>query len=307
MSVCIIGSVAYDSIASPMGSVERVIGGSGTFASLAASIFSQVYLVSIVGRDFTEWGYFNDQSIDITGIEVRSDMDTFHWRGTYEGDLNQAITLQTDINCLAAFNPMIPDVAKRVGWVLLANCDPDVQLSALDGFGGNSQVVMDSMNYWISSKPDKVKAVMKQSTVVILNDAEIRQLTGCDRLVDAMGEVRKWGVPRVIVKKGEYGAMMLGDGGLFSIPSWPVPRVVDPTGAGDTFAGTLVGYMAMKGEITEAGFRQGVVLGSVAASKTIQSFSVNELVGLTAQQLQQEAGLFCNMIDVEAIGVVTER
>lgn len=286
MALTVIGSVAYDSISSQYGSVTRVLGGSGTYASVAASLFSPVHLISVVGRDFNEWDVFSARNIDVSGIDVQVDMDTFHWKGAYESDLNQAITIQTDINCLVAFQPVLPDQCKANACVLLANCDPDVQWAALQQCVTPRLVVVDSMNYWIDSKPDAVKRIMGTAGVAILNDAEIKQLTGCATLFEGMQRLQSWGAQRVMVKKGEHGAMMLGPDGLFALPALPVDRVVDPTGAGDTFAGALAGYLATHLSPTEATYRQAMLIGTVAASHTIRAFSIQALDGVTPHVVQ---------------------
>ncbi|NDD67502.1 sugar kinase [bacterium] len=287
MALTIIGSVAYDSISSQYGSVTRVLGGSGTYASVAASLFSSVDLISVVGRDFNDWDVFSARPIDVSGIDIQSDMDTFHWQGSYESDIHHAVTIQTDINCLVAFQPVIPEHSKANPGVLLANCDPDVQWAALQQCVAPHLVVVDSMNYWIASKPDAVKRIMTMAGVAILNDAELLQLTGSATLLDGMHRLQSWGAQRVIVKKGEHGAMMLGPDGLFVLPALPVDRVVDPTGAGDTFAGALAGYLTAHPSPTETTYRQAMLVGTVAASHTIRAFSIQALDQVTPHVIRE--------------------
>jgi len=287
MTITVVGSVAYDSISSRQGAVTRVLGGSGTYASLAASLFSSVDLISVVGRDFKEWDVFSSRQIDVSGIDVQSKMDTFHWKGAYEDDINQAITIQTDINCLAAFKPILPTKSQANPCILLANCDPDVQWEALQQCRTPKLVVADSMNYWIESKPDAVKRVLGSAHVAILNDAEVMQLTGHGNILASMAQLIAWGAQRVIVKKGEHGSIMLSPDGIDELPALPVECVVDPTGAGDTFAGALAGFLATHPRPTHATYQQAMVVGTVAASHTIRAFSIEALARVTQQVIEE--------------------
>ncbi|MGE4170093.1 MAG: PfkB family carbohydrate kinase [Candidatus Margulisiibacteriota bacterium] len=276
--VTIIGTVAFDSVKTPRGSFDRILGGSATYASVAASLFNPVEIVSIVGRDFPEQHlqFFKSRHIGTQGVVI-SGGQTFHWKGYYEGDMNQAFTQQTDLNVLLEFDPVIPAQAKNSRIVFLANLDPELQLKALHQFRQPEVVILDSMNFWIDQKREALLAVLKEVDVLVLNDQEIRQLTQKSNLIQAMHDVVDLGPKRVIVKKGEHGSMMY-DGSVFSIcPALPLVEVVDPTGAGDSFAGAIAGYLAQAETISDDTFRKAMLAGTLMSSFTVQGFSLDRL------------------------------
>ncbi|NBV42763.1 sugar kinase [bacterium] len=289
MSISIIGTVAFDSIETPRGIHERILGGSATYAGTAASIFSPVHLISIVGADFpqTHFDYFHSRGISTDGI-VRSSGLTFHWKGYYKNDMSQAYTLQTDLNVLLEFDPKIPDNAKDSKIVFLANFDPELQRRAINQFSKPELIVMDSMNFWIENHLTSLKETLKLIDVLILNDQEIRLLTGIDNVIQALPHVVNLGPKRVIVKKGEHGAVMYNGKDFFAVPAMPLSEVVDPTGAGDSFAGGIIGYLAQAPEITEDAFRNAVLIGTLVSSFTVRDFSLGMLKKLDREYLTTE-------------------
>ncbi len=289
MSVAIIGTVAFDSIQTPKGSFDRILGGSASYAGTAASLFAPVHLISVVGADFpeAELAYFVSRGMTVDGIEKR-DGKTFHWKGYYEADMNQAFTVATDLNVLLEFDPVIPSVAKDSRIVFLANIDPDLQKKAISQFTKPELIVLDSMNFWIEHHVHRLKETLSLVDVVILNDQEIRMLTGQDNVILAMNDVLNMGPTRVIVKKGEHGSLMVSADGLFALPAFPLTELVDPTGAGDSFAGGIIGYLAGCAELNDAAFRKALVVGTLVASHTVRDFSLSQLKALTKAQLDTQ-------------------
>ncbi len=278
MSVAIIGTVALDSIKTPKGIHERILGGSATYAGTAARLFAPVSLISIVGKDFPaeHVNYFKSRDINIDGVKI-ADGKTFHWSGYYEGDMSQAHTISTDLNVLLEFDPQIPPSAKKASIVFLANTDPILQEKAIAQFESPKLIVMDTMNFWIQSKLEDLKKTLKLVDVLIINDQELRLLTGISNIIQAMPKVIEMGPKRVIIKKGEHGAIMFNGKNHFICPAFPLEDLVDPTGAGDSFAGGFCGYLAKAGKQDEATFRQAVVAGTLISSYTVQGFSLDEL------------------------------
>ncbi len=289
MSVAIIGTVAFDSIETPKGQFDRILGGSGSYAGTAASLFSPVHLISVVGKDFPNehLNFFENRGIQVNGIQ-KLDGDTFHWKGYYKADMNQAFTVQTDLNVLLQFDPKVPQNAQDSKIVFLANIDPVLQKKAIEQFSSPQLIVLDSMNYWIESHCDNLKETLKLVDVLILNDQEIRLLTKIDNVIQAMAEVLKLGPKRVIVKKGEHGSVMYNGKEFFTCPAFPLEELVDPTGAGDSFAGGFSGYLAQAKELNEDAFRKAVVAGTLISSHTVRDFSLNQLKNLTVDQLQEQ-------------------
>lgn len=289
MSVAIIGTVAFDSIETPRGVHNRILGGSATYAGVAASLFSPVHLISIVGSDFPQahFDYLEKRGISTDGI-IRSSGLTFHWRGFYKGDMSQAHTLQTDLNVLLEFDPKVPATAADSRIVFLGNFDPQLQLRAIKQFNRPELVVMDSMNYWIQDHLSTLKETLKLVDVLILNDQEIRLLTGIDNVIQALPHVVKMGPKRIIVKKGEHGAIMYNGSDFFAVPAMPLDEVVDPTGAGDSFAGGIVGYLANSPTLTEEVFQKAVIIGTLVSSFTVRDFSLGMLERITVDQLNTE-------------------
>jgi len=273
------------------------------YSSVAASFFSPVRIVGVVGEDFPKQHleFLASRRIDTRGVQVVPG-STFHWKGAYEGDMNQAHTLATELNVFQDFKPELPQDYKSSKYVFLANIDPQLQLQVLDQVGGAELVGCDTMNFWIDSKHDELLEVLKRVDVMFLNDAEVRQLTGTVNLTRAASEIRKLGPKYVIVKKGEHGALMYcDDSACFTAASYPLEEVADPTGAGDSFAGGFMGYVARSGEVSETSLRKAVVYGSTLASYNVQDFSLERFKRLTIKDIDQRYEEFKRMVFFEAL------
>jgi sugar/nucleoside kinase (ribokinase family) len=285
--ILIVGSVALDTVRTPFGEVKEALGGSATYASYAASFFGPVRLVGVVGEDFPKKHIqlLKDRGIQTEGLQVVPGK-TFRWSGSYEYDLNEAHTHATELNVFEHFKPQIPGAFKKSDFVLLANIDPDLQLSVLDQVEKPKLAACDTMNLWIRLKPESLKRVVARVDFLFINDAEARQFTNTASLIKAGRLLQSWGPKYVVIKKGEHGALLFGQNSFFAAPAFPLEEVYDPTGAGDTFAGGFFGYVARnKGEISDALLRRAVVHGSAMASFTVENFSLERLKTLTPDQL----------------------
>lgn len=292
MSILVVGSVALDTVETPRGHVREVLGGSATYFSLAASLYSAVRLVAVVGDDFPESGrtVLQERDIDLRGLEVR-DGRTFRWVGRYGADLNSAETIETQLNVFADFDPKIPDDYRHTPLVFLANIDPELQLRVLSAVGEPRLTAMDTMNLWISTKRDAVTEVMRSVDIVFLNDAEVRQYARADNLFDAAERVLALGPRAVVIKKGDNGCALLTRDGYFVAPAYPVRSVYDPTGAGDSFAGAFIGHLATEvarhGHGDDAALRRAVLHGCAVASYTVESFSVDRVRALDSRDVER--------------------
>lgn len=288
MSILVVGSVAFDSVKTPFGEVKEILGGSATYFSVAASFFSPVNLVAVVGEDFGDENLevFRKHAVDTRGLKQVPGR-TFRWSGEYGFDLNEAKTLDTQLNVFETFQPEIPDGYRDSEYVFLGNIDPILQREVLSQVRKPKLVACDTMNYWIQSKPEELKKTLALVDILIINDAEARMLTNEPNLTKASKEIRSWGPKALVVKKGEYGVAMFMDGSIFGAPAFPLEEVFDPTGAGDSFAGGFVGYLAKAGRIDDATVRKAVVYGSVMASFNVEDFSLNRLKELSPSAIQQ--------------------
>jgi sugar/nucleoside kinase (ribokinase family) len=287
MSILVVGSVALDSIETPFGKARDVLGGSATYFSVSASFFSKVKLVSVVGKDFPKKfiRFFQERGIDTKGLQVKQGK-TFRWRGLYNYDLNNPRTLSTELNLLADFNPQLPDEFKKAQFIFLANIDPEVQLQLLKQLNRPKLVVADTMNYWIEHKKKALKQVLKKSDMLLLNDSEAREFSQDSNLIKAARYLLSLGPRLVIIKRGEYGCSLFSRSFSFYIPAYLLEQVSDPTGAGDTFAGGFLGYLATCPKISESTLKKAVALGSVMASFVVQAFSLNRLRGLKNKDIE---------------------
>ncbi len=286
--ILVVGSLAYDSIKSPEGEVEKSLGGSANFFSVAASQYAPVRVVGVVGNDYpdSDIAVLKDRgNIDTAGIQKVTTGKTFHWKGKYEGDLSEAITLQTDLNVFEHFDPQLPTYFRDSSHVFLANIDPVLQMKVLDQIEKPTLVAMDTMNFWIMSKIADVKVLLKKIDLLFINEGEAKLLTGKANAVAASEEILKMGPKAVLVKRGEYGVFIRTDKGMAVLPAFPVARVVDPTGAGDTFAGACFGYLCQKGNHDFNTLKQACVHGTVMASMTVEKFGLNRLKEVTAPEL----------------------
>jgi sugar/nucleoside kinase (ribokinase family) len=303
MSILVVGSVAYDTVETPFGKAERVLGGSASFFSLAASFFSPVSLVGVVGNDFgrEQLAVFEGRSIDTRGLE-HADGLTFHWQGKYSYDLNARDTISTDLNVFEFFKPKIPAAYRRSELVFLGNIDPVLQLDVLNQVDKPRLVACDTMNFWISGKLAELRALLKRVDILLINDAEARELSGEWNIVKAARTIRSLGPRVLVIKKGEHGVLMFADEGSFAAPAYPLEDVFDPTGAGDTFAGGFMGYLAAAGSgLGDADLRRAVVMGSTLASFSVEAFSVDRLARLTRPEIDERFRLFKRLTQFEAI------
>jgi sugar/nucleoside kinase (ribokinase family) len=287
--VLIVGSVALDSIETPVGSVDHALGGAATYGSVAASLFSPVHLVGVVGQDFPaeHLDFLKGRGIDLAGLQIIENGDTFRWKGDYHTDLNQAVTHETHLGVFEHFDPHLPEHYRDAEYIFLANINPELQLSTLEQVKKPKLVLCDTMNLWINIARDHVLKVFSRVDIAVLNDGEARLLTEQDNLICAGRDLLALGPRVVIIKKGEHGALMFSDGDIFVALSYPLEEVVDPTGAGDSFAGALIGYVAKTDDISLPNLRRAVVYGSVVASTTVQDFSLNALAKLTPDMVNE--------------------
>ena len=302
MAILVVGSVAFDTVETPFGRAERVLGGSASFFSVAASFFAPVSLVGVVGSDFgeKELDVFRKHGIDLQGLE-RTPGKTFHWQGKYSFDLNSRDTICTDLNVFEFFKPKIPAAYRRSEYVFLGNIDPVLQLDVLDQVERPKLVACDTMNFWISGKPEDLKKTLARVDVLLINDAEARQLSGEWNIVKAARAIRALGPRTLVIKKGEHGVLMFSDEGSFAAPAYPLEDVFDPTGAGDTFAGGFVGYLAGAPERNEETLRRAVIMGSALASFCVEAFSIDRLVRLSRAEIDERFRLFKRLTHFEAI------
>jgi sugar/nucleoside kinase (ribokinase family) len=293
MSILVVGSVAYDTVETPFGRAERVLGGSASFFSVAASFFSPVNLVGVVGNDFGEeqLAAFRGRSIDLEGLE-RMKGKTFHWQGRYSLDLNLRDTVCTDLNVFEFFQPKIPARYRGSEFVFLGNIDPVLQLQVLEQVERPRVVACDTMNFWIKGKPAELRKTLEKVQILLLNDQEARELSGEWNLVKAARAIRAMGPTTLVVKKGEHGALLFDEAGMFAAPALPLEFVFDPTGAGDTFAGGFLGYLAGAGQVGDTALRQAVIMGSTLASFTVEAFSLDRLLTLTRPEIDERYRAF---------------
>lgn len=287
-SILVVGSLAYDSIKSPEGEIEKSLGGSANFFSIAASHYAPVRVVGVVGNDYPDSDInvlADRKNIDVSGIQKVSTGKTFHWKGKYEGDLSEAITLQTDLNVFEHFNPILPNNFRDSTHVFLANIDPVLQMRVLDQIERPQLVALDTMNFWISSKMNDVKALLKKIDLLFINEGEAKLLTSKSNAVAAADEILKMGPQAVFIKRGEYGVFLATPQGMGMLPAYPIAKVVDPTGAGDTFAGACFGYLCQQGRQDLLALKQACVHGTAMASMTVEKFGMARLREAMPQDL----------------------
>jgi sugar/nucleoside kinase (ribokinase family) len=295
VGVLVVGSLALDSIETPFGAVKESVGGSAVFIAAAASyFFSPVRVVGVVGGDFPKraLAFLEERNVDLEGLEVIESGKTFRWSGRYRYDLNERDTLATDLNVFEKFDPKIPPRYSRSHWVCLGNIDPVLQRRVLDQIEKPRAVICDTMNYWIERKNAELKETLKQINILILNDSEARLLSREPNLIKAGRVIRGMGPTVVIIKKGEHGALLLTENIVFSAPAYPTENIFDPTGAGDSFAGGFVGWLARTDDLSEENLKRAVVYGSTLASFCVEKFGVEGLKDLTYLQIQDRVRQF---------------
>jgi sugar/nucleoside kinase (ribokinase family) len=303
MSLTVVGSVAFDALESPFGKRDKILGGAATHFSLSASFFTKVNAVGVVGGDFgdDEWAVFERHSINTDDIEVVPDGKTFFWSGRYDYDMNTAHTLDTQLNVFATFDPKLSVNSKNARLVFLANIQPTLQKGVREQCAKAEFVAMDTMNYWITSAKDELVETIKVVDCVIINDAEVRQLTDEPNIHKAAKKIMDLGLRAVVIKRGEYGATLFTKDSYFSTPAYPLESVFDPTGAGDTFAGGFMGYLASQNEITDDVMRRACVYGSVMASFNVEKFGTERVDVLDYPEINQRFGDFKRMTHFDDI------
>ncbi|MGK7344621.1 MAG: PfkB family carbohydrate kinase [Candidatus Nitrospinota bacterium M3_3B_026] len=288
MSLVVVGTMAYDSVKTPFGERDVSLGGSGAYFALAASFFTNVKLVAVVGEDFEEKDIvmLSERGVNTEGV-TRAAGKSFHWKGEYGYDLNEAKTLDTQLNVLAGFDPVLPESYRSAEFLFLANIDPALQMKVLDQAENPKLVAMDTMNFWINGSRKDLEKAISRVDMLIINESEARMLADTPNLVAAAGKIKGMGPKTVIIKQGEYGALLFGDGSVFSAPAYPLESVFDPTGAGDTFAGGFMGHIARNydGHLSDTMLRQATVMGSVMASFNVEKFSMDRLRELGRREI----------------------
>lgn len=298
MSVLVVGTVAFDSIETPFGSAERILGGSASYFALAASFFTPVRIVGVIGEDFPaeHLELFKRRKIDVEGIK-REKGNTFHWRGRYHEDINVRDTLELHLNVLAGFAPTLPERYRDAEYVFLGNIDPIMQSEVLNQIRRMKLVVCDTMDHWIRESADNLKKVLKRIEILVINDSEVRLLSGESNVVRAARAILKMGPKVVLIKRGEYGVLQFSDSQVFATPAYPLEQVFDPTGAGDSFAGGFLGQLARSGDTSQRGMRRAIVYGSVVASFTVEDFGVKRLTTVSLPDIEERFERFVQLTD----------
>jgi sugar/nucleoside kinase (ribokinase family) len=302
MSLLVVGSVALDTVETPFGRAEDALGGSATFFSAAASSFCAVQLVGVIGDDFPAdaLDFLAERDVDLSGLE-RAAGESFRWSGVYSFDLNSRDTLDTRLGVFADFNPRIPASFRSTEWVFLGNIDPVLQLAVLDQIERPKLVACDTMNFWIQGKRDELLQLLGRVDLLLVNDAEARELSGDHNLARAAHWIQEQGPRYIIIKKGEHGAILFTPDSIFFAPGFPLEEVFDPTGAGDAFAGGLMGYLAQCGQLSDAAMRRAVIYGSAMGSFAVERFSVERFKDLTQEEIEARVRSFREMTSFQLV------
>lgn len=300
MSLLTIGTVAFDTIETPYGKAEMVIGGACTYISWAASYFTKnIHLVSIVGDDFphSELDALSARGVNLDGLETVQGGKSFFWAGRYHNNMNSRDTLITDLNVLADFNPILPEAAKSCKYIMLGNLTPQIQSQVLDQLDGSQKLIaLDTMNFWMDIAMDELKSVISRINLLTINDEEARQLSGEHSLVKAAKVIHEMGPEYLVIKKGEHGALLFHNGDIFYAPALPLAEVFDPTGAGDTFAGGFMGYLAKTDDTSMANMKRAIIAGSAMASFCVEDFSLDRLRTLNDAEINGRLDKFKNLV-----------
>lgn len=303
MSLLAVGTVAFDDIETPFGHAEKVIGGAATYITLAASYFiKDLKIVSVVGDDFpqAELGYMKSRGIDLSGLQVKTGEKSFFWAGRYHKNMNDRDTLDTQLNVLADFDPVLPESYKHTDYLMLGNLTPSVQMRVLEQMPKRPKLVaLDTMNFWMDVALDNLMEVLKKIDILTINDEEARQLSGEHSLVKAARKIHKMGPKYLVIKKGEHGALLFEGENVFFAPALPLPEVVDPTGAGDTFAGGFMGYLARTGDLSFDSMKRAVIYGSAMASFCVEKFSIERLKELTNKEINERVAQFAQLVNFD--------
>lgn len=283
----IIGTIALDDIETPFGKVENILGGSASYASVAASFFSKPGILSIIGKDFpkSHIKFLNERGIDTKGVVLGD--KTFRWQGFYEFDMNEAKTLRTELNSLESYKVTVPEHYKIAEYIFLANIDPELQLDVIQNIKNSKLIVMDTMNFWIEHKKNYLLETIKKSDILVLNDGEARQLFDTPNLVKAANQALKMVSKAVIIKKGEHGALLFTKNNYFNAPGYPLENIKDPTGCGDVFGGAIIGYLAKTNDLNEVNLRKAVIYGSILASYNAEGFGTEKLSTIKDEDIKK--------------------
>ncbi|MGM0587033.1 MAG: PfkB family carbohydrate kinase [Bacteroidota bacterium] len=310
MSVLVVGSVAYDGIETPFGKVDRILGGSASYISLASSYFlNPIRLVGVVGNDFADSDIelLKNKNVDLEGLQIDDSGKTFFWQGKYHYDLNQRDTLDTQLNVFEHFDPVIPDNYKGSQYIALGNIEPSLQRKVLEQVENPKFTVMDTMNFWIEGALDALKETIKRVDMIVINDSEARELANEPNLIKAADKIIEMGPKGLIIKKGEHGALLFTNDTMFSVPAYPVVDIFDPTGAGDTFLGGLIGWLADTDDLSEENLRRGVVFGSVMASYCVEEFGPERLKNLTKTEILSRYSEFKDLSEIPKHQITIEE
>lgn len=299
MSLVITGTVAFDAIETPFGKTDKIVGGAATYAGLSASYFyDKVKIVSVVGDDFTaeNISVLENHKINVEGLQIKEGKKSFFWAGKYHTDMNSRDTLITELNVLADFDPVVPESYQDCNYLLLGNLTPQIQKQTIERLKRRPKlIVLDTMNFWMDVALEDLKEVLKMVDVLTINDAEARQLSGEYSLVKGASKILAMGPKYLIIKKGEHGALLFDGKQIFSAPALPLAEVFDPTGAGDTFAGGFIGYLAQQAEINFNNMKNAIIYGSAMASFCVEKFGTEGLIGLTEEKIRARVLEFINL------------
>ena len=297
MSIIVLGTVALDTVKTPHGKRERMLGGSAAHFSMSARLFTDVHLVAIVGHDFPKKysSFLKSKGLILESL-IESPGKTFHWSGEYSGDLNSALTKKTELGVLLEFCPRVSGKQNRIRNIFLANVDPDLQSSLLDCMRSPRLVGLDSMNYWIHNKRKSLLKILKRVNIFVANDREARDLTGEHNLIKAAKFLRAGGPEMILIKKGEHGVLFYSDKFIFCLPAYPTDKVVDPTGAGDTFAGGFMGYLSTRRKLDEKAIKKAITYGTVAASYNVEAFGMEKTAELSLEDLENRLFKFKKIV-----------
>ncbi|MEI6846535.1 MAG: PfkB family carbohydrate kinase [Chlorobiaceae bacterium] len=298
MSILIVGSLAFDDIETPFGRSDNTLGGSSTYIALSSSYFAdKVQMIGVVGSDFEDKHFklLHSRNIDTKGIQKIENGKTFRWAGRYHYDMNTRDTLDTQLNVFADFDPVVPHQYRNAEYVCLGNIDPELQLKVLDQINKPKMVILDTMNFWIEGKPAELKKTLERIDVFIINDSEARILSNDPNLVRSARIIRNMGPKTLIIKKGEHGALLFTDSGIFAAPAYPLESIYDPTGAGDTFAGGFIGHLSRCSSINDIELRKAVLYGSAMASFCVEKFGTEKIAALDLLEIEDRFQSFLDL------------
>lgn len=302
MSILVVGSLGLDTIETPFAKVEESLGGSAVYISLAASFFSpEVKLVGVVGEDFPEKyiQLLRDHHIDLEGLQIVKGGKTFRWSGKYHYDMNSRETIFTELNVFKDFNPVIPENYRDSKFIVLGNIDPDLQMNVLNQLNHPEFIICDTMNYWIERKNEALRKLLTMVDLLVVNDSEARLLANHPNLIRAAKIILEMGPKKLVIKKGEHGSLLITRDTIFVAPAFPLENISDPTGAGDTFAGGMVGYLSRVNSINDEELKKAIIYGSVLASFCVEKFSVDGLLSLNDSKINYRFNQFCKLIQIE--------